>query len=162
MAVVPARNPSLSHESQAPAPAHPGCLRAGTSRMVFSVHGASQESHLHPLVKAQLGFHSLPQGTDGFTKAACRQAAALRNMNVPWHSPHLQHSRSLSHRAGTNAEDFFPAHCPQYPLIIGEQRNRSRNRKPSHKAGKKREPTNEQVEAVNSQDRATGTFLRRT
>lgn len=121
--------------------------------MLFAVHGASQASHLHLLVRAQLGFHGWPQGTHMFPEAACRQVPALRNTNFPGHSPHLQHSRRLSCCTGTMLRTFSLLTSPPPPLFTyhcwaKKQKKQKQERKQSHNAGKKREPTNEQAEAV--------------
>lgn len=116
LAVVPARNPCLSQERLAPALAHPGCLRAGTSGMMFSVHGASQESHLHLLVKAQLGFHSLPQGTCRVT-----EAAADRHLHSRCIFQDIPHTCSTPEAFYAGLEQRFPCSMPPVFTITAEK-----------------------------------------
>lgn len=80
---------------------------------------------------------SCPRNTDIHRARASTQRSNCAQERKFVRLQHLLHSRTLSRCTWTNAEDFYPACCPQYSLITAEQRNRSRKRKPSHNTGKK-------------------------
>lgn len=106
-----------------------------------------KKRHLQLLGKAQLGLHILPQKAFRVTEAADRHLHL--GTQIFQGIPHTCSTPEAFHAVLEQPRGLFP--CSLFPVFIitAEQRNISRNRKRSHDAGKKRESTNAQAEAVN-------------